>query len=110
MKEILFIEMELFHTDWYDSYDMSKLAFKFEVDIKKCDFDNVNDDKIFNTVSTGYIPTLNDKLYFAKGVNIPRVKLKNLAKDYKIKSTTNLADASAIFISENSRKCIRILY
>jgi hypothetical protein len=102
MKEILFIEMELFHTDWYDSYDMSKLAFKFEVDIKKCDFDNVNDDKIFNTVSTGYIPTLNDKLYFAKGVNIPRVKLKNLAKDYKIKSTTNLADATAIFVSENS--------
>lgn len=102
MKEILFIEMELFHTDWYDSYDMSKLAFKFEVDIKKCDFDNVNDDKIFNTASTGYIPTLNDKLYFAKGVNIPRVKLKNLAKDYKIKSTTNLADATAIFISENS--------
>ena len=102
MKEILFIEMELFHTDWYDSYDMSKLAFKFEVDIKKCDFDNVNDDKIFNTVSTGYIPTLNDKLYFAKGVNIPRVKLKNLAKDYKIKSTTNVADATAIFVSENS--------
>ena len=62
----------------------------------------MNDNKIFNTVSTGYIPTLNDKLYFAKGVNIPRVKLKNLAKDYKIKSTTNVADATAIFVSENS--------
>ena len=102
MKEILFIEMKLTNGDWYDNHDINSLSFRFEIDTKICDFDNVNDNKIFNTVSTGYIPTLNDKLYFAKGVNIPRVKLKNLTKDYKIKSTTNLADASAIFISENS--------
>jgi hypothetical protein len=102
MKETLFIEMEITDTDWFDNHDINKLSFRFEIDTKICDFDNVYDNKIFNTVSTGYIPTLNDKLYFAKGVNIPRVKLKNLAKDYKIKSTTNLADASAIFISENS--------
>lgn len=102
MKQILFIDMSLVDTYWYESYDMSKLAFKFEVDTKKCDFDNVNDNKIFNRSSTGYIPTLNDKLYFTKGVNIPRVKLKNLAKDYKIKSTTNLADAIAMFVSQNS--------
>lgn len=86
MKEALFIEMELTNGDWYDNHDINSLSFRFEIETKICDFDNVNDDKIFNTVSTGYIPTLNDKLYFAKGVNIPRVKLKNLTKDYKIKS------------------------
>jgi hypothetical protein len=102
MKEVLFIEMVIANGDWYDNHDINSLSFRFDIDTKICDFDNVNDNKIFNTVSTGYIPTLNDKLYFAKGVNIPRVKLKNLAKDYKIKSTTNLADASAIFVSENS--------
>ena len=102
MKQILFIDIELVDTDWYDNYDMSKLAFKFEIDTKLCDFDNLNNNKIFNTISTGYTPVLNDKLYFAKGVNIPRVKLKNLTKDYKIKSTTNLADATAMFVSENS--------
>jgi hypothetical protein len=102
MKEVLFIEMVIANGDWYDNHDINSLSFRFDIDTKICDFDNVNDNKIFNTVSTGYIPTLNDKLYFAKGVNIPRVKLKNLAKDYKIKSTTNLADATAIFVSENS--------
>jgi hypothetical protein len=102
MKKALFIEMEIANGDWYDNHDINSLSFRFDIDTKICDFDDVYDNKIFNAVSTGYTPTLNDKLYFAKGVNIPRVKLKNLAKDYKIKSTTNLEDASAIFVSENS--------
>jgi hypothetical protein len=53
-------------------------------------------------VTTGYEPTIGDKLFFAKSVNIPRVKLKNLTKDYKIKATTKIEDASAVFISDNT--------
>ena len=42
MKQILFIDIELVDTDWYDNYDMSKLVFKFEVDTKLCDFEYLN--------------------------------------------------------------------
>jgi hypothetical protein len=58
-----------------------------------------------NTLSnleTVYTPSLNDKLYFLKGVNIPRVKMKNLAVDYKIKTVRDINEATHIFGSSNS--------
>ena len=47
--------------------------------------------------STDYIPTKGDKLYFLPGVNIPRVKLKDLTIEYGIKSVRNIDDATHIF-------------
>jgi hypothetical protein len=58
-----------------------------------------------NTLSnfeTVYTPSLNDKLYFLKGVTIPRVKMKNLAVDYKIKTVRDINEATHIFGSSNS--------
>jgi hypothetical protein len=44
-----------------------------------------------------YIPTKGDKLYFLPGVNIPRVKLKDLTMEHGIKSVRNIDDATHIF-------------
>jgi len=53
-------------------------------------------------LETVYTPSLNDRLYFLKGVTIPRVKMKNLAVDYKIKTVRDITDATHIFGSSNS--------
>lgn len=49
-----------------------------------------------------YIPGKNDKLYFLPGVNIPRVKLKNLATEYGIKTVRDVKDATHIFAGKNT--------
>lgn len=54
------------------------------------------------TFKDKYTPSLNDKLYFLKGVNIPRVKMKNLATDYKIKTVRDISEATHIFGSTSS--------
>jgi len=48
-----------------------------------------------------YTPTYKDRLFLAKHCNIPRVKVKNLTEKYKIKVTTKLENANAIFVSDD---------
>lgn len=54
------------------------------------------------TFQDKYTPSLNDKLYFLKGVSIPRVKMKNLATNYKIKTVRDISEATHIFGSSSS--------
>jgi hypothetical protein len=49
-----------------------------------------------------YIPKIGDKLYFLPGVNIPRVKLKNLILDYNVTVVRNVKDSTAVFGSKHS--------
>lgn len=49
-----------------------------------------------------YTPSIGDKLYFLKGVNIPRVKMKNLIADFKIKTVRDITEATHIFGSRQS--------
>jgi hypothetical protein len=89
MKNYLFFEIE---------------ATALEVSIKV--------DTIFGTESGGqsnftisdddYVPTKGDKLYFLPGVNIPRVKMKDLTIEYGIKPIRNIDDATHIFASRNT--------
>ena len=99
MENTLIIKLEISNTDYYDSHDLSLLDINTEVDLQYATFNSV---RTLFPVTTGYEPTIGDKLFFAKSVNIPRVKLKNLTKDYKIKATTKIEDASAVFISDNT--------
>ena len=99
MENILTINLEVSNTDYYDNHDLSLLDFNVNIDLGYGTFNSVN--TLF-PVTTGYEPTVGDKLFFAKSVNIPRVKLKNLTKDYKIKATTKIEDANALFISDNT--------
>lgn len=49
-----------------------------------------------------YTPKIGDKLYFLPGVNIPRVKLKNLILDYNVTVVRNVKDSTAVFGSKHS--------
>jgi hypothetical protein len=99
MENTLIIELSLSNSDYFDNYDLSLLDFNTQVNVQAATF---NDVKTLFPLSTGYEPKEKDKLFFAKSVNIPRVKLKNLTKDYKIKATTKIEEANAVFISSNT--------
>jgi hypothetical protein len=99
MENTLIIKLSLSNSDYYDNYDLSLLDFNTDVNVQAATF---NDVKTLFPLSTGYEPKEKDKLFFAKSVNIPRVKLKNLTKDYKIKATTKIEEANAVFISSNT--------
>ena len=49
-----------------------------------------------------YDPTKGDKLYFLPGVNIPRIKLKDLTLKYGIKTVREFKDATVMFGSDNT--------
>jgi hypothetical protein len=49
-----------------------------------------------------YTPRPGDKLYFLPGVNIPRIKLKDLTLQYGIKTVREIKDATVIFGSDNT--------
>ena len=55
----------------------------------------------FKLTNIDYLPRINDKLFFLPGVNIPRVKLKELTLDYNIKIVKNIEDATHIFGGNN---------
>jgi hypothetical protein len=76
----------------------------YSVDWIQCDTFIIEDSsaKILNISDDEYIPTKGDKFYFLPGVSIPRVKLKDLTKDYGIKSTRNLQDATHIFAGRST--------
>jgi len=64
---------------------------------------SLTDDDVLGIKKDDYTPTKGDKLYFLPGVNIPRVKLKDLTMQYDIKSVRNIDDATHIFAGKNSR-------
>ena len=47
--------------------------------------------------NTPYIPKPGDKLFFLPGVNIPRIKLKDLTLQYGIRNVRDIKDANVIF-------------
>jgi len=62
-----------------------------------------NDDSpILDISSDVYVPTEGDKIYMMPGVNIPRVKFKNLAFEKKVKSVRDPKDANIIFANKSS--------
>ena len=60
------------------------------------------DDTTINIKQDDYVPTKGDKLYFLPGVNIPRVKMKDLTIQYGIKSVRNIDDATHVFAGKNT--------
>lgn len=107
MENTLIFHLSLNDTDFYDNHDLNLLDFGIEIDIKIGQFrDEYNHGKVtYPNIQQGYEPQLNDKVYLAKYTSIPRVKLKNLTKEYKIKSTTDINSATAVFVSvENMHK------
>jgi hypothetical protein len=106
MKNILLLDISVSNPNFYDNYNTSLLSFDVSLESKIGGFNyNYDAPNLFGNISSNYEPKANDKLYFGKYTNIPRVKLKNLTKDYKIKSTNDVNAANAIFVTtENIHK------
>ena len=58
---------------------------------------------IVTATDKDYTPSKGDKLYFLPGVNIPRVKLKDLSLQHGIKTTRNINDATHVFVGKNTK-------
>jgi len=54
----------------------------------------------FNT--NKWTPQMKDKIYFMKGCTVPRIKLKDLAVKYKIRTTTDLSAATVVVGSDRA--------
>jgi len=90
MKMFLKLEVEAYSTE---------VVFKLEP--MNC-LDNKNELLLENRINE-YLPTKGDKLYFLEGVNVPRIKLKDLALQYGIKTVRDVNDATHVFASKNTQ-------
>lgn len=73
----------------------------FDIDILTGNFDTEVTD-LFNLVKKPYTPSKGDKIYFLPGVNIPRVKFKNVCVEHGIKTIRDIEQATVIFGSKKS--------
>ena len=51
---------------------------------------------LVDLVSKKYVPQMNDRIYFMKGVTVPRIKLKDLALKFKVRTTTDIDNATVV--------------
>ena len=58
---------------------------------------------MFTAYLNEYTPTKGDKLYFLPGVNVPRIKLKDLALQHGIRTVRNIDEATHIFAARNTK-------
>ncbi len=90
--------MAYLYLDFDYSVENNRLT---EVDIK-IETTNYFDPSIdtFNINQNGYTPMKGDKLYFLPGVNIPRIKLKDLATKFGIRTVRDVSEATILFGSK----------
>lgn len=77
------------HTD-----DEMDLNLECEIHYRIGSFDS---DDIGLNVSHVYTPTSGDKFFFLPGVTVPRVKMKDLHKDFNVRSVRDIEEANIIF-------------
>lgn len=75
-----------------------------EVDltIETTNYFDIGSDDITIT-NNGYTPMKGDKLYFLPGVNIPRIKLKDLATKFGIRTVRDISEATILFGSSKTK-------
>ena len=76
------------------------LQIEFDIDDYTVDITPMvlsKDEITLNYTSEPYVPSKGDKFYFLPGVNIPRIKLKDLSLEHKIKTVRDISDATHIF-------------
>ena len=93
--------MAYLYLDFDYSVENNRLT---EVDIK-IETTNYFDPSIdtFNINQNGYTPMKGDKLYFLPGVNIPRIKLKDLATKFGIRTVRDVNEATILFGSSKTK-------
>jgi hypothetical protein len=76
------------------------LQIEFDIDDYSVDIRPMvlsKDEITLNYTTEPYVPSKGDKFYFLPGVNIPRIKLKDLSLEHKIKTVRDINDATHIF-------------
>ena len=104
---------------------ITKLPFvALTADIEKDEYNkicignvSVNDTEVLNIVSkknynekihglnfstAKWIPQMKDKIFFMKGCTVPRIKLKDLSVQYKIRTTTDINTATVVVGSDRA--------
>jgi hypothetical protein len=61
-----------------------------------------DEENVFNVNHTDYTPNKGDKLFFLPGVNVPRIKLKDLGLKYGIKTVRDIDVATHVFIGKST--------
>ena len=89
---LFFIELDA----EYSSYSIEKLDLRISPKV----YLNTGTSLQINKIE--YTPQIGDKVYFLPGVNIPRVKLKDLNVNYNIKVVRDPAEADVVFGSDSS--------
>lgn len=74
----------------------------FNVRIETTNYFDPSSDTL-NIVKNEYTPMKGDKLYFLPGVNIPRIKLKDLATKFGIRTIRDINEATIIFGSSKTK-------
>ena len=72
------------------------------IDVKVEPFSGSFENDLFTLDNTPYVPQKGDRFYFLPDVNIPRIKLKDLATNYGVKVTRDPENATHIFASKNT--------
>ena len=78
--------------------DCSNNDFQIYIDTKVASKDSPS----FSFKTDQYTPTKGDKYYFLPGVNIPRIKLKDLALQHGVRNVRNIDEATHIFGSNST--------
>ena len=90
----------------YLTVDMQTDSNAYEITFCKIGIDSnlyMDDyDQVINIKHHDYTPQIGDKLYFMPGVNIPRIKLKDLAINYNTKTVRDPLEANVIFAGTNT--------
>jgi len=102
MQNTLSIKLAINNAAFYDQHDPKHLSFTATIDFKLGILLANHTDKVVPDGIDIYTPSQGDKYYFLPGVNIPRVKLKNLTKDYKIKVVREITEATHVFYGKKS--------
>jgi hypothetical protein len=78
--------------------DVSDDEFSIYIDTKVAS----KDEPKFTFKTGAYTPTKGDKYYFLPGVNIPRIKLKDVALKHGVRNVRSVDDATHIFASNST--------
>ena len=93
--------MAYLYLDFDYSVENNKLT-EVEVKIETTNYFDPSIDT-FNINQNGYTPIKGDKLYFLPGVNIPRIKLKDLATKFGIRTVRDVNEATILFGSSKTK-------
>ena len=93
--------MGYLYLDFHYSLENNRLI-EVDIEIQTTNYFDPSIDT-FNINQNGYTPMKGDKLYFLPGVNIPRIKLKDLATKFGIRTVRDVSEANVIFGSSKTK-------